>query len=217
MGHEDGGQLTEKVRQRPYSVVLFDEMEKAHSEVWNLLLQILEDGSLTDSHGRRADFKNTVVVMTSNVGAQQITRSAPLGFSGAEDGEADRQGRIRRSVKDELRRTFRPEFLGRIDDTIVFRQLAREDLREIARRMLDQAAGRMRTLGLTLRSTEEAVDLLAREGSGPADGARPLRRRLHSQVEDPVADGLLSGRFQSGDALVLTVRENALAIEKEME
>ena len=217
VGHEDGGQLTEKVRQRPYSVVLFDEMEKAHSEVWNLLLQILEDGSLTDSHGRRADFKNTVVVMTSNVGAQQITRSAPLGFSGAEDGEADRQGRIRRSVKDELRRTFRPEFLGRIDDTIVFRQLAREDLREIARRMLDQAAGRMRTLGLTLRSTEEAVDLLAREGSGPADGARPLRRRLHSQVEDPVADGLLSGRFQSGDALVLTVRENALAIEKEME
>ena len=218
VGHEDGGQLTEKVRQRPYSVVLFDEMEKAHRSVWNLLLQILEEGSLTDSHGRRADFKNTVIVMTSNVGAQQITRdAAPLGFSGAEEGEADRQGRVRRSVRDELRRTFQPEFLGRIDDTIVFRQLAPEDLQEIARRMLDRTAERMRPMGLSLRWSEEALDLLAREGSSPADGARPLRRRLHSLVEDPVADGLLSGRFQSGDTLALSVRENALAIEKEME
>ena len=217
VGHEDGGQLTEKVRQKPYSVVLFDEIEKAHQEVWNLLLQILEDGSLTDSHGRRVDFKNTVVVMTSNVGAQQITRSRPLGFAGAEDGEADRQGRIRRSVTDELRRTFRPEFLNRIDDIIVFRQLAEDDIREIARRLLEQAGTRMKALGLEFRAAEEAVARLAREGFDPANGARPLRRRLHRQVEDPVADGLLSGRFCSGDRLILVEGENGLAIEKEIE
>ncbi len=217
VGHEDGGQLTEKVRRKPYSVVLFDEIEKAHQEVWNLLLQILEDGSLTDSHGRRADFKNTIVVMTSNVGAQQITRNQPLGFASTEDGEEERQGRIRRSVKEELKRTFRPEFLNRIDDTIVFRQLAAEDIQEIARRMLEQVGSRMKGLGLGFRAEEDAVGKLARDGFDPANGARPLRRKLYTQVEDPVADGLLAGRFQNGDTVVLRVRENALAIEKEME
>ena len=217
VGHEDGGQLTEQVRRKPYSVVLFDEMEKAHQEVWNLLLQILEDGSLTDSHGRRADFRNTIIVMTSNVGAQQITRNQPMGFASAADGEAERQGRIRRSVTEELRRTFRPEFLNRIDETLVFRQLAEEDIREIARRLLARAGERMKALGLAFRAEEEAVGRLARDGFDPANGARPLRRTLHAQVEDPVADGLLTGRFQAGDALVLRLRENALAIEKEME
>ncbi len=216
VGHEDGGQLTERVRQRPYSVVLFDEIEKAHPDVWNLLLQILEDGCLTDSQGRRADFRNTVVVMTSNVGAQQITSRGPLGFAGGGDSEAGRQERIRQSVTGELRRTFRPELLNRIDDTIVFRQLAEEDLREIARRMLEQSGRRVAALGLTLRVEEAAVEQLAREGFDPASGARPLRRRLHRQVEDPVADGVLAGRFQSGDILVLTAREKVLAIEKEM-
>ena len=217
VGHEEGGQLTEKVRQRPYSVVLFDEIEKAHRSVWNLLLQILEDGSLTDSHGRKADFRNTVVVMTSNVGARQITGRGPLGFAGAEDGEQSRQDRVRRSVTDELRRTFRPEFLNRIDDTIVFRQLSEEDLREIARRMLERSGARMAALGLRLRAEEAAVAQLAREGFDPASGARPLRRRLHRQVEDPVAEGVLAGRFHSGDSLILSVREKVLAIEKEME
>ena len=216
VGHEDGGQLTEKVRRKPYSVVLFDEIEKAHQEVWNLLLQILEDGSLTDSHGRKADFRNTVVVMTSNVGAQQITRSNPLGFASAEDGETERQARIRRSVTDELKRTFRPEFLNRIDDTIVFRQLGEEDIKEIARRMLEQAGERMKALGLDFQAEDEAAARLAKDGFDPANGARPLRRRLYTQVEDPVADGLLTGRFQSGDTVILTTGENGLAIEKKL-
>ena len=140
-----------------------------------------------------------------------------MGFASAADGEAERQGRIRRSVTEELRRTFRPEFLNRIDETLVFRQLAEEDIREIARRLLARAGERMKALGLAFRAEEEAVGRLARDGFDPANGARPLRRTLHAQVEDPVADGLLTGRFQAGDALVLRLRENALAIEKEME
>ena len=217
VGHEDGGQLTEQVRRRPYSVVLFDEMEKAHHSVWNLLLQILEDGTLTDSHGRRADFRSAVVVMTSNVGARQITSGRPLGFAGGEEDEAGRQNRVRRSVTEELRRTFRPEFLNRVDDTIVFRQLSEADLTEIARRMLAQTAARLEPLGLTLRAEEAAAARLAREGHDPASGARPLRRRLHEAVDDPIADGILTGRFHRGDRLVLTLGEKGLAIEREKE
>ena len=217
VGHEDGGQLTEQVRRRPYSVVLFDEMEKAHHSVWNLLLQILEDGTLTDSHGRRADFRSAVVVMTSNVGARQITSGRPLGFAGGEEDEAGRQDRVRRSVTEELRRTFRPEFLNRVDDTIVFRQLSEADLTEIARRMLAQTAARLEPLGLTLRAEEAAAARLAREGHDPASGARPLRRRLHEAVDDPIADGILTGRFHRGDRLVLTLGEKGLAIEREKE
>ena len=217
VGHEDGGQLTEQVRRRPYSVVLFDEMEKAHHSVWNLLLQILEDGTLTDSHGRRADFRSAVVVMTSNVGARQITSGRPLGFAGGEEDEAGRQDRVRRSVTEELRRTFRPEFLNRVDDTIVFRQLSEADLTEIARRMLAQTAARLEPLGLTLRAEDAAAARLAREGHDPASGARPLRRRLHEAVDDPIADGILTGRFHRGDRLVLTLGEKGLAIEREKE
>ena len=216
VGHEEGGQLTEKVRRRPYSVVLFDEIEKAHPEVWNLLLQIMEDGCLTDSHGRKADFRNTVVVMTSNVGARQITSRGPLGFAGAEDGDEARQDRVKASVTDELKRTFRPEFLGRIDDTLVFRQLSREDLREIACRLLGRVGKRVSALGLELRAEEEAVALLAGDGKDAAGGARPLRRRIRAQVEDLVAEGVLTGRFQVGDTLVLSVDEKGLAIRKDL-
>ncbi len=216
VGHEEGGQLTEKVRRRPYSVVLFDEIEKAHPEVWNLLLQIMEDGCLTDSHGRKADFRNTVVVMTSNVGARQITSRGPLGFAGAEDGDEARQARVKASVTDELKRTFRPEFLGRIDDTLVFRQLSREDLREIACRLLGRVGKRVSALGLELRAEEEAVTLLAGDGKDAAGGARPLRRRIRAQVEDLVAEGVLTGRFQVGDTLVLSVDEKGLAIRKDL-
>ena len=217
VGHEDGGQLTEKIRQKPYSVVLFDEIEKAHRSVWNLLLQILEDGCLTDSHGRKADFKNAVVVMTSNVGASQITQEHPLGFASGEGGERERQERVSRAVTGELRRTFRPEFLNRIDGIIVFRQLAEEDLREIARRLLAQTGERMEKLGLSFRAEEEAVSRLAREGFDPASGARPLRRKIYADVEDPVAGGILSGLFRKGDRLVLRDGEKGLAIGKELE
>ncbi|MBD5162399.1 MAG: ATP-dependent Clp protease ATP-binding subunit [Oscillibacter sp.] len=217
VGHEEGGQLTEKVRRRPYSVVLFDEIEKAHPEVWNLLLQILEDGCLTDSHGRRADFRNAVVVMTSNVGARQITSGHALGFAGGEEGETERQKKVRRSVTDELKRTFRPEFLNRVDDTIVFRQLDRNDMKEIARRMLAESGGRMEAMGLRLRAEEEAVEKLANDCYDPANGARPLRRALRRQVEDVVAEGVLSGRFVSGQGIVLIVHENELDIVGEKE
>ena len=216
VGHEDGGQLTEKIRKRPYSVVLFDEIEKAHPEVWNLLLQILEDGCLTDSHGRKADFRNAVVVMTSNVGARQITSGHSLGFAGEEDGEKVRQDRVRRSVTDELKRTFRPEFLNRIDDTIVFRQLGEQDLREIARRMLEETAQRMRPLGLILRAEEAAIEKLAKECYDPTNGARPLRRALRQKVEDIAAEGILSGRFQKGDTILFTVHKMDLVLEKDL-
>ena len=209
VGHDDGGQLTEKIRRHPYSLVLFDEIEKAHQEVWNLLLQIMEDGCLTDSHGRKVDFRNTIIAMTSNVGARQITGGrGPLGFAagGAENGN------VRRAVEEELKRTFRPEFLNRIDETVIFRQLTEEDLREIARRMLTDTGKRMEALGLRLQAEEEAVAFLAREGLDRAYGARPLRRLIRSKVEDPAAEALLSGQFHTGDTLVLTVRENNLAI-----
>ncbi len=216
VGHEEGGQLTEKIRRRPYAVVLFDEIEKAHRSVWNLLLQILEDGCLTDSHGRRADFRNAVVVMTSNVGARQMIDAHPLGFAGEEIGDEARQERVRRSVREELKKTFRPEFLNRIDDTIIFRQLGEEDLKEIARRMLAESGARMAELGLALRAEDEAAAQLARECYDPAHGARPLRRALRQKVEDVVAEGLLSGRFQKGDRILLTVYKKDIAIEKEM-
>ena len=216
VGHEEGGQLTEKIRRRPYAVVLFDEIEKAHRSVWNLLLQILEDGCLTDSHGRRADFRHAVVVMTSNVGARQMTSAHPLGFAGEEAGDEARQERVRRAVREELKKTFRPEFLNRIDDTIIFRQLGEEDLEEIARRMLKESGARMAELGLRLSAGDEAVARLARECRDPAHGARPLRRALRQKVEDAVAEGLLSGRFQKGDRLLLTVYKMDIAIEKEM-
>ena len=216
VGHEEGGQLTEKVRRRPYSVVLFDEIEKAHPEVWNLLLQILEDGRLTDSHGRRADFRNTVVVMTSNVGARQITSRGRLGFAG-EDGEQVRQRRISDQVTDELKRTFRPEFLNRIDETVVFRQLGEADLEEIAARLLEETGRRMEALGLTLRVEEGVTARLAREGFDPASGARPLRRRVQRLVEERVAEELLADRLRRGDGVKVSLRENELAIEREKE
>ena len=214
VGHEEGGQLTEKIRRRPYAVVLFDEIEKAHRSVWNLLLQILEDGCLTDSHGRRADFRNAVVVMTSNVGARQMTSAHPLGFAGEEAGDEARQERVRRAVREELKKTFRPEFLNRIDDTIIFRQLGEEDLEEIARRMLKESGARMAELGLRLSAGDEAVARLARECRDPAHGARPLRRALRQKVEDAVAEGLLSGRFQKGDRLLLTVYKMDMLLKR---
>ena len=209
VGHDDGGQLTEKVRRHPYSLVLFDEIEKAHQEVWNLLLQIMEDGCLTDSHGRKVDFRNTIIAMTSNVGARQIVGGkGPMGFAGERGGN----GNVRRAVEEELKRTFRPEFLNRVDETVIFHQLTEADLQEIARRMLAATGERMATRGLTFQAEEAAVALLAQKGLGNAYGARPLRRLIRSQVEDPAAEALLAGQFHTGDTLVLTVRENSLAI-----
>ena len=216
VGHEEGGQLTEKVRRKPYSVVLFDEIEKAHEDVWNILLQILEDGIVTDSQGRRVDFKNTVIVMTSNVGAKNITaaETARLGFDGGEqEDESARFERIRQAVLAELRRTFRPEFLNRIDETIVFRQLTQEDICAIARRMLEATAVRMADQSIALQADDEAVELLAKDGFDPQYGARPLRRAIQSQVEDAVAEKMLEGSLKAGDTAHVVLREGKVAIE----
>lgn len=218
VGHEEGGQLTEKVRRKPYSVVLFDEIEKAHEDVWNILLQILEDGIVTDSQGRRVDFKNTVIVMTSNVGAKNITAAdtARLGFDGGEqeNDEAKRFARIREAVMAELKRTFRPEFLNRIDETIVFRQLDEEDIRKIARRMLEVTGGRMAQQGITLQADDDAVAALAKDGFDAQYGARPLRRAIQNTVEDAVAELMLEGKLLSGDTAHVRLKDGKVVIEK---
>ncbi len=208
VGYGEGGQLTERVRRRPWSVVLFDEIEKAHEDVYNLLLQIMEDGRLTDSEGRRADFRSTIVVMTSNVGAKAITENRPaLGFSAsARDGD----GAVREAVMSELRQTFRPEFLNRVDDAIVFRRLTPEDVRRIARGMTDAVRERMRALGVQLEVTDAALDLLAERGFDPTYGARPLRRCLQSGAETLIAKKLLSGDLGSGSTLVLDAENGEL-------
>ena len=219
VGHEEGGQLTEKVRRKPYSVVLFDEIEKAHEDVWNILLQILEDGIVTDSQGRKVDFKNTIIVMTSNVGAKNITADAArLGFDGSEKGEKEseevRFDRIRDAVMADLKRTFRPEFLNRIDEIIVFRQLTEDNIRQIARRMLDVTGARMAQQGITLAADDDAVAELARDGFDPQYGARPLRRAIQSMVEDAVAEKMLEGQLKSGDTAHVRLKDGKVVIEK---
>ena len=219
VGHEEGGQLTEKVRRKPYSVVLFDEIEKAHPDVWNILLQILEDGIVTDSQGRRVDFKNTIIVMTSNVGAKNITAAdTPLGFDGSGEAakrtEEERFARIKDAVMAELRQTFRPEFLNRIDEIIVFHQLTEENIRSIARRMLDTIGSRMAAQGITLQADDDAVAALAKDGFDARYGARPLRRTLQNEVEDVVAEQMLDGKLQSGDTAHVRLKDDKVVIEK---
>ena len=218
VGHDEGGQLTEKVRRKPYSVVLFDEIEKAHEDVWNIMLQILDDGRITDSQGRTVDFKNTVIVMTSNIGAKALTAAgAKLGFSAEEHRDPDAEKvfeRAKETVMGELRQTFRPEFLNRIDDIIVFRSLSEEDIREVARRMLRTVSARMETMGIHLDASDEAVAELAKEGFDPKYGARPLRRAIQSKVEDAVAEKMLDGTLKEGDTAHLTVEDDKLCVTK---
>ena len=215
VGYDEGGQLTEKVRRRPWSVVLFDEIEKAHEDVWNLLLQILEDGMLTDAQGRRVDFRNTVLVMTSNVGAKAITSSAAkLGFAQAEDGDGG-FARVKETVMAELRATFKPEFLNRIDSTVVFRRLSRADVSAIARRMLESTVQRAAALGVTLTVEDAAVERIADEGFDPLYGARPLRRVIRAEVEDAVAELLLSGALHAGGAARIAAEDGALRVRRE--
>ena len=217
VGYDEGGQLTEKVRRKPYSVVLFDEIEKAHEDVWNILLQILEDGVVTDAQGRHVDFKNTIIVMTSNVGAKNITAmSNKLGFaSGSAQNDDESFERVREAVLAELRRTFKPEFLNRIDETVVFHRLTEEDIEQIASRMLAATGKRLGELGITLESDDEAVKLLAKAGFDPVYGARPLRRLIRSRVEDAVAEQMLEGNLRAGDTAKLSVKDGELCVESE--
>ena len=203
IGYDEGGQLTEKVRRKPYSVLLFDEIEKAHEDVFNILLQILEDGILTDSQGRRVDFKNTIIVMTSNAGARSITeKRAKLGFDASGDRESDTgPSQIREAVMEEVKRIFRPEFLNRIDETIVFSKLDKDDLREICRMMLDMVTERIESVGVKMEVEEAALDLLSEMGYDSVYGARPLRRTIQSCVEDTVAEKILDGSVKPGDVV----------------
>ena len=215
VGYDEGGQLTEKVRRKPYAVLLFDEIEKAHPDVFNLLLQILEDGVLTDGQGRRVDFRNTVIIMTSNVGARLITEHRSLGFGGAANAADDAgQRRIRDDVMGELKKTFRPEFLNRVDDIIVFRQLTKEDIHEIARRMLTSLDKRLKDMDITVQVTDAAVEAIAAEGFDPVYGARPLRRAIQSRIEDPLAEKLLEGAFQAGDSVTVDYAEGVFRVDK---
>ena len=217
VGHEEGGQLTEKVRRHPYSVVLFDEIEKAHEDVWNLLLQIMDDGELTDSQGRRVDFRNTIIVMTSNVGAKNITAQGnPLGFSAEEKSEDNAASfeAVKEAVMADLKRTFRPEFLNRIDETIVFHPLTAENIADIARKLLAITAERVKDLGVTMTVDDEAVQVVAKEGFDPVYGARPLRRAIQNSVEDAVAEKLLEGDVKEGDAIRVTAEDGKIAIVK---
>ena len=216
VGYDEGGQLTEKIRRKPYSVVLFDEIEKAHPDVFNMLLQILEDGILTDAQGRRVDFKNTVIIMTSNVGARLITEHRRLGFADAQRAAADASDhrRIKDDVMGELKRAFRPEFLNRVDDIIVFQQLTQPDIEEIARRMLRSLDKRLAGMELHAAVSEAAVAEIAKEGFDAVYGARPLRRAIQSKIEDPLAEHLLEGRFQAGDTIRIDVKDGSFTLEK---
>ena len=199
VGYEDGGQLTEKVRRKPWSVVLFDEIEKAHEDVWSILLQIMDDGHLTDSSGRRVDFSNTVIVMTSNIGAKTITdRRQPLGFH---DGERNSDEQMHVQVMEQLRETFRPEFLNRVDETIVFHRLTQENMEAIARNMLQQVQERFEKLGLSLLVPYETEKWIAKAGYDDKYGARPLKRTLQRNIEDAAAELLLEGRVKAGDSI----------------
>ncbi len=209
VGYEEGGQLTEAVRRRPYRVILFDEIEKAHPDVWNALLQILEDGRLTDGQGRTVDFRNTVIIMTSNIGTEHVRKAAGIGFTAARAGEAAeiREDELRDAIQRELKRTFRPEFLNRIDEIIVFHPLRPEHVRQIVDIQVGRLAERVQEQGYEIVLTDEAREWLAHKGYDPIFGARPMRRAIQRYVESPLSKAILRGEFQPGDRIVIYVDE----------
>ena len=215
VGYDEGGQLTEKVRRKPYSVVLFDEIEKAHPDVFNMLLQILDDGVLTDSQGRKVDFKNCIIIMTSNVGAKLITNAgnAALGFKGEEGNGTMSQSDIKDAVMGELKKCFRPEFLNRVDDIIVFEQLNKDDIKEIARRMLKTLKNRVHDMGIELDFDDSAIEKISDEGFDPVYGARPLRRAIQSQIEDKLSEEMLDGHITSGNKYVCKHTDDGFVFE----
>ena len=214
VGYDEGGNLTELVRRRPYSVLLFDEIEKAHEDVFNVMLQIMEDGILTDSQGRRVDFKNTIIVMTSNAGARNITENrTKLGFNAGDEDEAERDyEQIREAVMEEVKRLFKPEFLNRIDETIVFHKLSQEDISEICGKMLDIVKARIKVLGIEVNVEKSAIELLAQQGYDPVYGARPLRRAIQSAVEDVVAESMLEGKIKEGDTITIIAKDEKIEV-----
>lgn len=215
VGYDDGGHLTELIRKKPYSVILFDEIEKAHPDVFNIMLQILDDGRLTDSKGRHINFKNTIIIMTSNVGASMITTTSKLGFSVAEDEQKDKYEKLKDTVMEEMKKSFRPEFLNRIDDIIVFAHLSKPEIRQIVDLMLNDLFKRLESQNLTIEVTEEVKDYLGEAGYSEAYGARPLRRLIQKRIEDGLAEEILSGKYTSGNKIVLKLKDEKIVFECE--
>ncbi|MDY6867535.1 MAG: AAA family ATPase [Chloroflexota bacterium] len=211
VGYEEGGQLTEAVRRRPYRVILFDEIEKAHPEVWNALLQILDDGRLTDGQGRVVDFRNTVLIMTSNLGTEYVTKGGTLGFLGS-SGEGDQANQEK--IEKALKNAFRPEFLNRIDEIILFSSLSKEDMKKIVALQMEDIRSRLGEHDLKVELTEAAVDWLANEGYDSAFGARPLKRALQKHIESPLSISLLSGEFTAGDTVVVDIEDSEVVFQK---
>ena len=209
VGHEEGGQLTKAVRRNPYSVVLFDEIEKAHPDIFNILLQVLDEGRLTDSQGKTVDFRNTVVIMTSNVGAREIAQDSSVGFGTT--GEAGLTAdEIRGRAMGELKRLFRPEFINRVDDIVVFQKLAGESLTRIAELLLDDLRQRLIANGMNIVVTDAALDKIVREGTDLTNGARPLRRAIQRLIEDPLSEELLAGEWSAGDTVQCDLADGEL-------
>jgi ATP-dependent Clp protease ATP-binding subunit ClpC len=212
VGYEEGGQLTEAVRRKPFSVVLFDEIEKAHPDVFNTLLQILEDGRLTDAQGHTVDFKNVVIIMTSNLGTRDIQKGPGIGFAGAADDEVTHE-RMRDRVMDELKKSFRPEFLNRIDEVIVFHSLTRDDVKEIVDLMMKRVREQLKAKDVDIELSDAAKELLAEKGYDPSLGARPLRRTIQRMVEDPLSEKLLWKEFKAGQTIIVDVRDGEMFFE----
>jgi len=221
VGYEEGGQLTEAVRRKSYSVILLDEIEKAHPEVFNILLQILEDGRLTDAKGRAVDFRNTIIIMTSNVGASLLNQEARLGFRfSAKSGEEEKENERRheemiKRIMNELKSTFKPEFLNRIDATIVFRSLTQIEVHQICDLLMARIKSQLVEQQIELEVTPDGKDYLVEQGFDPQYGARPLRRTIQNLVEDPLAEGMLLGKFHPGSRIVVTKTEDGIELKTE--
>lgn len=214
VGYDDGGHLSEIIRKKPYSVVLFDEIEKAHPDVFNVMLQILDDGRLTDAKGRHVNFKNTVIIMTSNVGASMIASQSKLGFTTAQDEKKDKYDKLKDTVMEEMKKAFRPEFLNRIDDIIVFAHLSKEEIRQIVELMMKDLFKRLEERELSVEVTDEVKDYLAKEGYSETYGARPLRRLIQKKIEDILAEEILTNQYSAGDTILLKMDDGKIAFEK---
>jgi ATP-dependent Clp protease ATP-binding subunit ClpC len=213
VGYGEGGQLTERIRRNPYSVLLLDEIEKAHPDVFNVLLQILDDGRLTDAEGRTVDFRNTILIGTSNIGSDRITREvSAIGFGREE--LSDRYEEIKQSVMDEVKKVFKPEFLNRLDDLIVFHQLSEGHIRSITDLLLERLAGRLAEKKITILVSDAVKEKLAQEGFDPLYGARPLRRTIERQIENELANRIIEGQFAEGDAVAVDLADGAITFTK---
>mgnify|MGYP000867192671 FL=1 len=215
VGYDEGGQLTEMVRRRPYSVILFDEIEKAHPDVFNVLLQILDDGRLTDSKGRTVDFKNTVIIMTSNVGATLLKKQNVLGFTRQSSEKKEEYEKMKETIQAELRRTFRPEFLNRIDDIIIFHSLNETQVKEIVDIMIKNLQKRLKEMDIKVKISDETRTFISKKGFDPEFGARPLERVIRSMIEDQLAEEILKGNVSKTDNILINYDGDKLVFNKE--